>query len=70
MNSDYPLQATPGRTHEAVVLRLFLTTAVEHRVVEHHLETRRTGLRASHAGVADVPSTPDQLSQWCGSIWL
>jgi hypothetical protein len=44
---------------------VFLATAA----VRRH-QTRRTGLPASHAGVADVSSTPDQLSTmaWIPSI--
>src|ERR1700689_2651246 len=53
MNSDYLLQAA-GPHSRGLRLSLPLTTAVG-----RHLETRRTGLPASHAGVADVPSTPE-----------
>src|SRR5580693_4295717 len=56
MNSDYPLQETLGRTRRGLRLTLLLTTAVGRR-----LETWRTRLPASHAGVADVSSTPEQL---------
>lgn len=61
MNSDYLLQAA-GPHSRGLRLSFPLTTAVG-----RHLETRRTGLPVSHAGVADVPSTPDPLS---AMVWI
>src|ERR1700690_3829007 len=48
-----PFSGNAGRTQRGLRLAFLLTTAVR-----RHLETRRAGLPASHAGVADVPSTP------------
>src|SRR5882757_8510152 len=61
MNSDHLFRqrwAVLVRCSFCVFCLAFRATAA----VRHPLQTRRTGLPASHAGVADVSSTPDQLS--------